>query len=106
MTNAFDQYPQLWNERDVNAAVDSKRAANLERFFSRNTDDVQNTEVRVGDVIFFQRGNGEMHAAIIVPGAGKNSNENWIVHFFEDKVVWDNTLREYPQVVGRYRFGQ
>jgi uncharacterized protein len=105
MSNAFTQYPQLWNERGPNKEMDASRVPNLQRFFHRSGDDMSQSEVKVGDVIFWTLPDGNGHAAIVVPGPGLHANEKWIVHFWQKGVVWENKLRDFTMVLGRYRFG-
>lgn len=106
MSNAFTQYPQLWYERGPNKEVDSTRVPNIQRFFHRSSDDFAASEIEVGDVIFWTLPDGNAHAAVIVPGPGLHANEKWIVHHWQNGVVWENKLKDFTMVLGRYRFGQ
>ena len=105
MSNAFTQYPQLWYERDANKEIDSTRVPNLQRFFHRTSDDCSATDPAVGDVIFWTLPDGNAHAAIIVPGPGVHEKEKWIVHYWQNGVVWENKLKEFTMVLGHYRYG-
>jgi len=106
MSNAFAQYPQLWYERGPNKEIDSSRVPNIQRFFHRSGDDVSQSEFEVGDVIFWTLPDGNAHCALIVPGPGVHAKEKWIVHHWQNGVAWENKLKEFPMVLGRYRFGQ
>jgi len=106
MSSAFSQYPQLWYERGPNKEIDATRVPNLQRFFHRSGEDFSASDVNVGDVIFWTLPDGNAHAAIIVPGPGLHANEKWIVHHWQQGVVWENKLKDYSMVLGRYRFGQ
>lgn len=106
MSSAFSQYPQLWYERGPNKEIDATRVPNLQRFFHRSGEDFSASDVMVGDVIFWTLPDGNAHAAIIVPGPGLHANEKWIVHFSQQRVLWENKLKDFSMVLGRYRFGQ
>ena len=106
MSNAFAQYPQLWNERGPDKELDVTRVPNLQRFFHRSGEDFSQSEVCVGDVIFWTLADGNAHTAIVVPGPGIHAGEKWIVHCWQQNVVWENKLKDFTMVVGRYRFGQ
>jgi uncharacterized protein len=105
MSNAFPQYPQLWYETGANKEVDATRVPNLQRFFHRSGEDFSQSEIEIGDVIFWTLPDGNAHAAIIVPGPGLHANEKWIVHYSQNGVVWENKLKDFKIVLGRYRFG-
>lgn len=106
MSAAFEQYPQIFNENGVNAEQDITRLPNLLRYFTRNSKDIHDTELQNGDVIFWQQGNGDIHTAIIVPAASEQaSSSKWLVHFRDGKLVWENAISQYNQVLGRYRYG-
>ncbi len=105
MSNAFAQYPQLWYERGPNKSVDSNRVPNIHRFFHRSSEDFSQSEPLIGDVIFWTLPDGNAHAAIIVPGPGVHAKEKWIVHHWQNGVVWENKLKDFTMVLGRYRFG-
>lgn len=104
MSNAFAQYPQLWYERGANKEIDSTRVPNIQRFFHRSSEDFSSTEPAVGDVIFWTLPDGNAHAAIIVPGPGVHAKEKWIVHHWQNGVVWENKLKDFTMVLGRYRY--
>lgn len=106
MASAFTEYPQLWDERGVNAQMDQTRVKNWERFFHRSTPDVQSEPVHVGDVIFWQlEGKTTTHLGIVVPGPGVHAAEMWVVHDLDDGVKWENSMQEMGRVIGRFRFG-
>ena len=105
MSSAFAQYPQLWYERGPNKEIDVTRVPNLQRFFHRSGEDFSASEVLVGDVIFWTLPDGNAHAAIVVPGPGLHANDKWIVHFSQQRVSWENKLKDFSMVLGRYRFG-
>lgn len=105
MSSAFAQYPQLWYERGPNKEIDATRVPNLQRFFHRSGEDFSASDVLVGDVIFWTLPDGSAHAAIVVPGPGLHANEKWIVHFSQQRVLWENKLKDFSMVLGRYRFG-
>lgn len=105
MSNAFPQYPQLWYERGVNKDVDSARVPNIQRFFNRSGEDFSQSEMEIGDVIFWTLPDGNAHAAIVVPGPGVHAKEKWVVHYMNNGAVWENKLKDFKIVAGRYRFG-
>lgn len=105
MSNAFTQYPQLWYESGVNKELDATRVPNIQRFFQRSGEDFSQSEIEIGDVIFWTLPDGNAHASIIVPGPGVHAKEKWIVHHGTNGVVWENKLKDFKIVLGRYRFG-
>ena len=110
MASAFEQYPQLWAESRINQELDGTRLPNYQRFFARSADDVKNEELQVGDVIFWDMAgstaDGVAHCAIVVPGPRANLGELWIVHSTTDGLKWENKMKEFTPVRGRYRYGQ
>jgi uncharacterized protein len=110
MASAFEQYPQLWAEARVNEELDGTRLPNYLRFFARSSDDVQHQELQVGDVIFWDMAGSSAddvaHCAIVVPGPSANLGELWIVHSTADGVKWENKIKEFSPVRGRFRYGQ
>lgn len=105
MSNAFSQYPQLWYERAANKEVDCTRVQNIQRFFHRSGEDFKNADAKVGDVVFWTLPDGNAHAGIVVPGPGVHREEKWIVHNWQNGVVWENKLKDFTMVLGSYRFG-
>jgi uncharacterized protein YijF (DUF1287 family) len=105
MSNAFSQYPQLWYERAANKEVDSTRVQNIQRFFHRSGEDFKNADAQVGDVVFWTLPDGNAHAGIVVPGPGVHREEKWIIHNWQNVVVWENKLKDFTMVLGSYRFG-
>ncbi len=110
MASAFEQYPQLWAEARINQELDGTRLPNYQRFFARSADDVQNQELQVGDIIFWDMAGSSAddvaHCAIVVPGPRANLGELWIVHSTADGVKWENKIKDFSPVRGRYRYGQ
>lgn len=106
MQSAFSQYPQLWSELAPSKDLDATRLPNIQRLFHRSSDDVSQSAVEVGDVVFWALADGTTHSAVIVPGPGVHAEEKWIVHFTPKGVMWENRYKDFPMVLGRYRYGQ
>jgi uncharacterized protein YijF (DUF1287 family) len=107
MTANFRVYPQLWEAAAPDPSIDHRRAPNLQRFFSRHGETLENTrnpaDYRPGDVVIWGLSTGKTHIGIVVPPATGNGGDPWIVHNNGAGVKWESGLFDY-QIIGHYRF--
>lgn len=107
MKSNFRAYPQLWGLRAPDSNIDHRRVPNLQRFFMRHGQQLENsrilTDYESGDIVAWRLANGATHIGIVVPGPGEYRNEKWVVHNIGSGPVWDNCLFAY-QIIGHYRY--
>lgn len=99
MVQHFRLYPQLWSALAPDANIDHRRVANLQRFFERKGETLPPSRdasaYRIGDIVIWSLANAEQHVGIVVPGPGKRSHENWVVHNIGSGVKWENVLFDF-----------
>ena len=103
----FRLYPQLWQASGTDSNIDHRRALNLQRFFSRNGEDIpvskEATNYKPGDIVTWALSGGDTHIGIVVPGPIGRDKHPWIVHNLNSGVKWENALFDH-QIIGHYRY--
>ena len=108
----FRLYPQLWQATGPDTNIDHRRAPNLQRFFSRNGDEIldennrpsrEAEDYQPGDIVTWALPNGDPHIGIVVPCPLDRGKHPWVVHHLDSGVKWENVLFDY-QITGHYRY--
>jgi uncharacterized protein YijF (DUF1287 family) len=103
----FHSYPQVYHAKGPDTNIDHRRVKNLQRFFSRKGQSLAKTtdaeDYRAGDIVVWNRLNGDKHIGIVVPGPGAKKTEPWVVHNIGLGPVWENKLFDFP-IDGHYRY--
>jgi len=107
MTKNFRVYPQLFKMREPDPNIDHRRVANLQRFFSRHSEELSNSrepaDYKPGDIVAWRLAGDATHIGVVVPGPGTRGKEPWVVHNIGAGPVWENALLNF-QIIGHYRF--
>lgn len=109
ITRNFYSYPQIFGSKEPDRSIDHRRVQNLQRFFSRQGQDLGVTQdemdYRFGDIVIWQLLDGNKHVGIVVPGPGAKKTEKWVVHNIGNGPEWEDKLFDYP-IKGHFRYGQ
>ena len=106
MVQHFDQYPQLWDEKEPNSNIDHRRTQNLECFLTRMgaklpiTDNPE--DYKPGDIVFWAD-IGFGHVGIVTHNTSWLDNNPLVVHNIgwgprEENFLFDN------RIIGHYRW--
>ena len=104
----FDEYPKLWDLQGPNYSVDHRRVENLLHYMETYGEvipaDVEESELKVGDIVAWRLASAKLHVGIIVPvKQSENHEQFWVVHNFGQGPVWANDLKRFS-VECYYRF--
>lgn len=109
MAANFRRYPQIFQRNQADPNIDHRLVQNLDRFFSRNGDQLPVTneplDYAVGDIVVWRLVDGTAHIGIVVPGPGAKQSEKWIVHNMNSRPLWEDRLFDY-KLIGHYRYAK